>query len=385
VTAGFQEARRTFDPKSLEMASNRDFWSGKRVFLTGFTGFKGAWAWILLEQMGAEVSGLSYAPETVPNLSATLGIANRPGAHIGDIRDPVAMARALEEAQPEFVIHMAAQALVRRSYREAIETFDVNVRGTLTLLEALRKVPSLKACLVITSDKVYENNDLGRRFTEDDPLGGSDPYSASKAACEIATSSFARSYFEGKQLGSSKAAVATARAGNVIGGGDWSEDRIVPDLWRARQSNSQVELRFPESTRPWQHVLEPIMGYLMFLRALSEGLKDRALNFGPIDDSIVTVREVVETFQLAYGKGAPVGWRLSPGEHAKEAKLLAIDASQAVNKLGWLPRLTPHEAIAWTAQWYAAFDRGEDMVDFTRRQIAAYEKLVEQTRVLTFV
>jgi CDP-glucose 4,6-dehydratase len=351
------------------------FWSGKRVFVTGFTGLKGAWAWFWLEQMGAKVSGLSYAPETTPNLAQILGLTDRPGATIGDIRDQKVVARAIQDAQPEFVLHMAAQALVRRSYREPIETFDVNVRGTLTVLEALRQVDSLKACLVITSDKVYENNDLGRRFAEGDPLGGSDPYSASKAACEIATSSFARSYFEGKQPGASHAAVATARAGNVIGGGDWSEDRIVPDLWRARQNNSQVELRFPESTRPWQHVLDPVLGYLQYLRALSDGHTDRALNFGPVDEANVTVREVVETYQQAYGSGGPAGWRLASGTHPKEAKLLSIDASRAVKTLGWQPRLKPHDAIAWTARWYAAFDRGEDMVAFTRAQIAAYDTL----------
>ena len=349
------------------------FWSGKRVLLTGYTGLKAAWAWMWLERMGAVVTGLSYAPETTPNLAQILDLTGRATAHVGDIRDTVLVQRVVADSDPDFVIHMAAQALVRRSYREPIETFDVNVRGTLVVLNALRQAPSLRAALVITSDKVYENNDLGRRFTEDDPLGGSDPYSASKAACEIATSSFARSYFGGKQPGSSKAIIATARAGNVIGGGDWSEDRIVPDLWRARRNGTQVELRHPQATRPWQHVLDPVAGYLKFLKALSEGLDDRALNFGPSDPSEVTVQQVVETYQAAYGNGAPAGWYQSPGEHPKEAKLLAIDASRAVSKLHWHPRLTPHEAIEWTAHWYAAHDRGEDMVAYTLAQIAAFE------------
>ena len=350
-----------------------DFWSGKRVLITGHTGLKGAWAWAWLEQMGAQVSGLSLAPETTPNLANILGLTQRPTSFIGDIRDREAVMRVVEQVQPEFVLHMAAQALVRRSYREPIETFDINVRGTLTVLDALRKVRDLKACLVVTSDKVYENNDLGRRFNEDDRLGGADPYSASKAACEIATSSFARSYFDGKQTGSSLAAVATARSGNVIGGGDWSEDRIIPDVWRARQNGIKVALRFPLATRPWQHVLDPVAGYLMFLQAMGEGLDDRTLNFGPVDEASVTVAGVVEAFQSTYGSAQSVGWQQARGAQLKEAKILAIDATHAVRRLGWQPRLAPHRAIDWTAQWYAAYDRGDDMVAFTRNQIKAYE------------
>jgi CDP-glucose 4,6-dehydratase len=351
------------------------FWSGKRVLITGHTGLKGAWAWAWLEQMGAQVSGFSLAPETTPNLAMILGLTKRSSSHIGDIRDGASVKQVVDQVQPEFVLHMAAQALVRRSYREPVETFDTNVRGTLNVLEALRSAGDLKACLVVTSDKVYENNDLGRRFSEDDALGGADPYSASKAACEIATSSFARSYFGGKQTGSSKAVVATARSGNVIGGGDWSEDRIIPDVWRARQKGEHVALRFPMATRPWQHVLDPVAGYLMFMQAMGEGIGDRTLNFGPTDETSVTVAGVVEAFQAAYGFNQSTGWKQSPGVHLKEAKTLAIDAGRAVQALGWRPRLAPPSAIEWTAQWYAAHDRGDDMVAFTRHQIDAYEQL----------
>lgn len=353
----------------------QQFWAGRRVFITGHTGFKAAWTWCWLESMGAIVTGLSHAPESNPNLAQILALPGRSRSHVGDIRDASLVRDIVSEARPEFVLHMAAQALVRRSYREPIETFDVNVRGTLTVLDAVRSAPDLKACLVITSDKVYENNDLGRRFVEQDALGGVDPYSASKAACEIATSSFARSYFWGQQPGASKAVVATARAGNVIGGGDWSEDRLVPDLWRARQQGEQVELRFPDSTRPWQHVLDPVSGYLLYLEALSNGFGERALNFGPQDGEVVTVRKVVEAYQAASMAGGTVGWRQAPGEHQKEAKLLAIDSNRAFEKLGWRPRLTPMDAIDWTAKWYAAYDRGEDMIAFTGDQIAAYEAL----------
>lgn len=353
---------------------NADFWAGRRVLVTGHTGFKGAWAWLLLEQLGARVSGLALAPETEPNLAMIAGLTNRRTAHTGDIRDSDLVRRVVQEEQPQVVLHMAAQALVRRSYREPLATFDVNVRGTLTVLEALRDVAGLQACLVVTSDKVYENNDLGRRFIETDPLGGSDPYSASKGACEIATSSYARSFFGAKSSGANRAVVATARAGNVIGGGDWSEDRIIPDIWRAQLRGQEVELRYPDATRPWQHVLEPVAGYLRFLEALCADTPERALNFGPADEQPVTVSEIVGHFQAAYGREPGKGWRRAPGEHPKEAKLLAIDASRAAATIGFRPRLTARDAIAWTAKWYAAYDRGEDMQVVTRRQILDYQE-----------
>lgn len=340
--------------------------------VTGHTGLKGAWAWSWLEQMGAHVSGIAHASETDPNLAEILGLTKKPSSYVLDIRDADAVRAAVEKENPEYVLHMAAQALVRRSYRDPIDTFDTNVRGTLTILDALRTLADLKACLVVTSDKVYENNDLGRHFKEDDKLGGSDPYSASKAACEIATSSFARSYYENRQPGASSAIVATARAGNVIGGGDWSEDRIIPDIWRARQRGDEVELRHPEATRPWQHALDCVGGYLMYLEALGSGHEERVLNFGPVEQMDVTVREVVEEFQKAYGASEANGWKQQPGEHPKEAKLLAIDAGRAVETLGWKPKLNPHAAIEWTAKWYAAHDTGEDMVAYTNSQIKAY-------------
>ncbi len=355
--------------------SHNGFWAGKRVLITGHTGLKGAWAWAWLERLGAHVSGLALAPATTPNLAEILGLTHRPSSNLADIRDAGEVCRIVSETQPEFVLHMAAQALVRRSYREPVDTFKTNVLGTLNVLEAIRTLPELRACLVVTSDKVYENNDLGRRFKEEDTLGGADPYSASKAACEIATASFARSFFSGSYQQNGKAVVATARAGNVIGGGDWSEDRIIPDLWRARRNGAQVELRFPKATRPWQHVLDPIAGYFKYMEMLSGGLPERTLNFGPTDETEITVENVVASFQSAYGAGNCEGWRQAPGEHPKEAKSLAIDASRAVARLGWIPRLRPQEAISWTADWYAAFDRGEDMAAFTDNQINTYDSL----------
>jgi CDP-glucose 4,6-dehydratase len=346
-----------------------DFWRGKRVLLTGHTGFKGAWAWAWLTRMGAEVTGFALAPGTSPNLSVLLRIADHPRSILGDIRDGTALAAAVARVRPQVVLHMAAQALVRRSYAAPIETFDVNVNGTLRVLEALRGSPGLQATLVITSDKVYENDGSGRFFTEEDRLGGADPYSASKAACEIAVSSFARSF--GRELGGP---VATARAGNVIGGGDWSADRIVPDLWRAQRSGVPVALRYPEATRPWQHVLEPIAGYLDYAEALAAGtVEARALNFGPPDERPVPVRAVAEAFQAAYGAPGAGGWSQAPGEHSKEAPTLAIDARRAAALLPWRPRLAARDAIIWTARWYAAFDQGTDMRGFTDAQIAEFE------------
>jgi len=334
-----------------------EFWRGRRVLLTGQTGFKGAWAWAWLDRMGAELTGFALPPAATPNLSQILGIAS----HHGDIRDGAALAQVVAQARPQIVLHMAAQALVRRSYAAPVETFDVNVTGTLRVLEALRAAPDLQAAIMVTSDKVYENDGSGRRFDEDAPLGGSDPYSASKAACEIAVSSWARSF--------GQAPIATARAGNVIGGGDWAADRIVPDLWRARRSGVPVSLRYPEATRPWQHVLEPVAGYLDFAEALAGGLAARALNFGPADTTPVTVREVAEAFQA----GGDAGWVQAPGRHLKEAPTLAIDAGRAMALLPWKPRLSAAQAIEWTAQWYAAYDRGDDMGAFTQAQIAAFE------------
>ena len=346
-----------------------DFWRGRRVLLTGHTGFKGAWTWSWLTRMGAEVTGFALPPATEPNLSVLLGITCQRHSVIGDIRDAAALAAVVAQARPQVVLHMAAQALVRPSYATPIETFDINVTGTLRVLEALRSAPDLQACLVVTSDKVYENDGTGRLFSEDDRLGGSDPYSASKAACEIAVSSFARSF--GRELGGP---VATVRAGNVIGGGDWSADRIVPDVWRAQRSGVPVSLRYPEATRPWQHVLEPVAGYLDFAEALAAGTVDaRALNFGPPGGDPVPVRAVAEAFQAAYGAPASRGWTQAPGEHLKEAPTLAIDARRAVSLLPWRPCLFAPEAILWTARWYAGFDQGADMQGFTDAQIAEFE------------
>ena len=327
-----------------------DFWSGKRVLLTGHTGFKGAWCGQLLSQMGAHVHGLALDPETEPSMHLILGTGHLAGHRIIDIGDARATAVAVREAEPQIVIHMAAQALVRRSYRDPVGTMRTNVMGTVHLLDALRTSPNLQCVLVVTSDKVYDNADEGLRFTEQHKLGGTDPYSASKAAAEIVTASLAKSFFDERRV-----PVVTARAGNVIGGGDWSEDRLIPDIWRAMKNNKPLELRYPNSTRPWQHVLEPIGGYMTFVERLCRGDAGKlphTLNFGPREVRLATVAEIAEAIGKALG--STVGWRLAEGQHPPEKAMLSIDARLAADTIGWQPVLTAAETIQWTVDWYKA-------------------------------
>ncbi|RYG36402.1 MAG: CDP-glucose 4,6-dehydratase, partial [Burkholderiales bacterium] len=268
-----------------------DFWRRKRVLVTGHTGFKGAWTTAVLRTLGAEVFGLSLPPPTTPSLFEIMGADGASVSVMADIRE-VSNIACIREWRPQIVLHMAAQALVRQSYADAIGTFASNVMGTINVLETLRGLTELEAILVITTDKVYRNDDTGRAFVESDPLGGHDPYSASKAGAEIATSSYAYSFFKDNGV-----PVATARAGNVIGGGDWSNDRIIPDIWRANREGRPVTLRMPEAVRPWQHVLEPVAGYLMYCEALASNAETpRTLNFGPPPSDVLTVAEVTERF-----------------------------------------------------------------------------------------
>ena len=348
-----------------------DFWSGRRVLLTGHTGFKGAWAALWLERLGATVTGLALPPATEPSLFEILSPWPRLASRFADLRDPEQVEAAVVAAEPQVVIHMAAQALVLRSYAEPLETIATNVMGSAHLMESLRRCEALETLLVVTSDKVYLNREDGRAHAEDDPLGGDDPYSASKAATEILVRAWAGSFFQSRQV-----AVATARAGNVIGGGDWSENRIVPDLWRAARAGQPVVLRNPEATRPWQHVLEPLGGYLHYVEALAgpdtETLP-RALNFGPAPGPELTVAEVADAVSAAFGQGE--GWRPDEGERPKEKQSLRIDSAAATRALGWRPRLSMQETLDWTVAWYRAEQTGEDMRDKTLEQIEAYQAL----------
>jgi len=348
------------------------FWAKRRVLLTGHTGFKGAWAARWLSRLGAEVTGYSLPPEGEPNLFSLLGPSPGLKSHLGDLRDEKSLREAVAEADPEIVIHMAAQALVPRSYRFPVETWSVNVLGTIMLLDALRGRSSLKAVIVVTSDKVYANDGTAHGsaggFAEGDRLGGDDPYSASKAACELAVSAWRASFAQ------SGPPVATARAGNVIGGGDWAEDRLIPDFVRALAAKRALELRQPKSVRPWQHVLDPVAGYLLLAERLAMGKKiPSAFNFGPSGQELRTTLELVERLYAAFQRKPD--WRHVAQPGIGEKKTLTLDAGLAQNTLGWRPRLSIDQAIDWTVEWYAAHSAGSPMAQITDAQIARYESL----------
>ena len=348
---------------------NPAFWAGKRVLLTGHTGFKGSWAAVWLAQMGARVTGLALAPDQTPALFDQAGIAGLVESHVVDLRDQAAVEALVRMRDFDLVLHMAAQPIVRTSIEDPVATFAANIMGTAHLLQALRAQPALAAVLVITSDKVYANNEQGRAFQETDALGGKDPYSASKAAAEIVTQSFARSYYE-------KAGVplATARGGNVIGGGDFSRDRLVADIVRAGQAQGVTVLRHPEATRPWQHVLDCVAGYLVYLERLaSDPAAPRALNFGPRPGGPeVTVGELATRATQALGAKP---WRHEPDPQSLEARALGIDASLARQVLDFESRLDAPVAVDWTMDWYRAQADGGDALALMRDQISRYESL----------
>jgi CDP-glucose 4,6-dehydratase len=348
--------------------SPRTFWRGRRVFLTGHSGFKGAWFAAWLKRLGADVHGLSLKPATEPSLHHLLGHADD---GFGDVRDAALVASRLQAAAPDVVFHFAAQPLVRAGYRDPVLTYATNVMGTAHVLDAVRAAPSVRAIVVITTDKVYENHGHGRPFAEDDRLGGHDPYSNSKAAAELVAQCYRDSFFTADDA----PRLATARAGNVIGGGDWSEDRLVPDVVRSLVAGRKVALRYPDAVRPWQHVLEPLHGYM----ALAEKLlvdpanAPLAVNFGPEPEGFATVAGIVDAMSQALG-GA--GWEQAPGPHPAEAAVLTLAIDRAREALGWRPRLPMQQTVRWTADWYGAWRAGADMRAVTLRQIEAYEALV---------
>ena len=343
------------------------FWSGKRVLLTGHTGFKGSWAAIWLSRMGAKVTGLALPPDQKPSLFELAGVGGVTESVFADLRDPRAAESALAGRTFDLVLHMAAQPIVRTSIEDPVGTFGTNVMGTAHLLQALRAQGGLQAALVVTSDKVYANAETGRAFAEGDALGGKDPYSASKAATEIAVQSFAKSYFE-----PAGTPLAAARGGNVIGGGDFSRDRIVADIVRAARGQQPVVLRHPEATRPWQHVLDCVAGYLIYLQALAtDPATPRAMNFGPRPGGgEVSVGELATLGVEALGARP---WRHEPDPTSLEARSLAIDAGLAHRALGFESRLAGRDAVALTMDWYRRQANGEDALALCRDEIAAYE------------
>jgi CDP-glucose 4,6-dehydratase len=344
------------------------FWRNRRVLLTGHTGFKGGWLALWLKALGARVHGLALPPPSEPSLWQLVG-RDLAISTLGDIRDPALVARVVAEAEPEILIHMAAQPLVRASYADPVGTLAANVLGTAHILDAARAQAGLRSVLVVTSDKVYENNEAGRPFAEGDRLGGHDPYSSSKACAELVTQCFRDSFWPEHR------ALATARAGNVIGGGDWAADRLVPDCVRALDSGQRVVLRYPDAVRPWQHVLEPLGGYLVYAEALTEDPAGtpKAMNFGPDPDSFRSVAQIVDSFS-AHFAGKP-GWASQNEAAPAEAKTLTLSSALAERSLVWRPRLDLERALQWTAGWYRAHRAKEDMVAFSMAQIEAYEAL----------
>lgn len=351
--------------------SNPEFWRGLRVLVTGQTGFKGAWLCLWLEQLGAKVSAFALPPRTQPSLYELAGPWTGQDHAITDLADRGAVLRAIETAKPQIVFHLAAQALVRASYRDPVGTFATNVMGTLHVLDACRSVPGVEAVVVVTTDKVYENLGAEQPFHETDRLGGKDPYSSSKACAELAVVSFRDSFLARDR----PPFLATVRAGNVVGGGDWSQDRLIPDVVRALTAGQKVALRYPHAVRPWQHVLEPLRGYLMLAERLATWPSDApsAVNFGPDPDSFLTVAEVVDILKTAFPDAK--GWEQAPGDHAAEAKTLTLSSHLAEKRLGWRPRLSMAQTIRWTADWYRLQARGASARTLCLEQISDYQAL----------
>ncbi len=350
------------------------FWKNKRVLLTGHTGFKGSWLALWLTRLGATVSGLSLPAPSEPSLHALLGDAASDPGGIADIRDRVAVQARVTAARPEIVFHLAAQPLVRAGYRDPAATFDINAQGTANLLESLRIAPDVRSIVVVTTDKVYENPETARPFVETDPLGGHDPYSASKAAAEIVSASYRSSFFAARRIG-----LATARAGNVIGGGDWAEDRLIPDAIRAWGSGDVLQVRRPQAVRPWQHVLEPLHGYMLLAERLWHAPEAcTAVNFGPDHTAAASVGTVLDKAKTAFGSGEMLLGDGSEGPH--EAGYLMLDSSLATRTLGYAPRWGLDETVSRTIAWYRAQQAGRAALDLCLADIAAYETSLQMPR-----
>lgn len=355
------------------------FWAGRRVLVTGHTGFKGGWLALWLESLGAQVTGLGLSP-SFPSFFQAAGLDRGSVSVIGDIRDYEVVLRTFRETRPEIIFHLAAQPLVRASYRDPVANYATNVLGTVHVLEAARQSPGVRAVVVVTSDKCYENRETREGYREADRLGGHDPYSSSKACAEIISAAYRSSYFTSLQ-GEASVAVATTRAGNVIGGGDWAEDRLVPDLVRAIAKHADPEIRNPAAVRPWQHVLEPLWGYLMLAERLAgadSANYREAWNFGPMDGDAREVGWIVERFSQLWGRSGK--WIRDASARPHEAALLTLDTSKARTVLGWKPVMDLEQALAATVRWYQNHLAGKDMRACSLEQIGAYTDLVAAAR-----
>jgi len=349
-----------------------EFWRGKRVLVTGHTGFKGSWLSLWLHKLSAAVTGYALQPPTNPNLFDTARVGDRMVSVFADVRDFDRLVAAIAEQRPEIVFHMAAQSLVRLSYDKPAETYATNVMGTVHLLDAVRRVGGVRALINVTSDKCYENRDLLRGYREDDPMGGYDPYSSSKGCAELVTAAFRSSFFAPADYVRHGIALASVRTGNAIGGGDWAKDRLIPDIMTAFLAGQPARIRNPLAVRPWQHVLEPLHGYLMLAERLwHDGpAHGEGWNFGPNDDDARSVDWIAGQLALMWGSGAK--WAPEDGQHPHEARYLKLDCAKAKARLGWSPRWNLSRALQEVVDWYRAFGQGADMAALTFKQISCY-------------
>lgn len=360
--------------EGLTTGVNPDFWRDKRVFLTGHTGFKGGWLCLWLESMGAKVSGYALAPNTEPNLFTLANVeAGLEKSFIADIRDLDALRSAMTASEPEVVFHMAAQPLVRYSYVNPVETYATNVMGTVNLLESVRSCPSVRAVVVVTSDKCYENKEWPWGYRENEPMGGHDPYSSSKGCAELVTASYRSSYFNPADYSIHGVALASGRAGNVIGGGDWALDRLIPDMLRAVIAGEPVVIRNPQAIRPWQHVLEPLRGYITLAEKMLEkgNFYSESWNFGPNDDDAKSVQWIVREMTNKWGNGA--SWKTDGQSHPHEAHYLKLDCSKAKARLNWQPHWSIDQTIEKIIDWHRAHLVGVNMREFSLKQIQVYQ------------
>lgn len=348
------------------------FWNGRRVFLTGHTGFKGGWLALWLQHLGARVHGYALPPNTRPDLFHVARVGDGMESTIADIRDALRLEQCMASFEPEVVFHLAAQPIVRASYEDPVGTYATNVMGTVHLLDAVRRLPSVRAVVVVTSDKCYENREWDRGYVETDAMGGFDPYSSSKGCAELVAAAYRNSFFPPSQRAQHRVGLASARAGNVIGGGDWSRDRLVPDILRSIEAGQAVRIRNPDATRPWQHVLEPLSGYLMLAErlcgdasAFSEGW-----NFGPVEQDCRPVQWVVQRLIHQWGAGA--SWQRDGGEHPHEARFLQLDINKSQKRLGWKPRWPLEGCLQRIVDWHRAAAEGRDMRAITIAQIEEF-------------
>ena len=351
-----------------------DFWKGKSVLITGHTGFKGSWLSLWLQRMGAHVIGYALSPPTTPSLFEAADVGQGMISILGDIRDAKNLQAIVTESRPEIIFHLAAKPLVRYSYENPLETYSTNVMGTVNVLEAVRQSNSIKVAVIITSDKCYENREWIWGYREDDAMGGHDPYSSSKGCAELVASAYRRSYFSEKTSTGHQVHMATTRAGNVIGGGDWAEDRLVPDIMKALMEKRAPYIRYPHAIRPWQHVLEPLSGYLGLAEKLWHQGQNfaEAWNFGPNDGDARTVSWVADHIINLWGEGAR--WETDSGRHPHESTYLKLDCSKARSLLGWAPQLDLSTTLDWIVEWYQAYLKKSDMRQLTQTQIFRYER-----------